>query len=75
LDLIGIPWFWLPIPTDRTLGRTAIGLKLRRLVKLRLVGDGEDKDGENREKTLGEAAGEEDAEPDADETEGIVSHN
>jgi hypothetical protein len=59
-----------PWPIDSTLGRTAIGLRDLRVVKLFLVGEGDERLGEKRESTLGEAAGEEGA-----EEAGIDNHN
>lgn len=61
-----VPW-----PPARTLGRTAIGLSDRRVVKLFRVGDGDEREGENLDKTRGDAAGDEDA----DDVGGIDSHN
>ncbi len=63
-------------PRESTLGLTAIGLKDRREVKLFRVGDGDETPGENRLATRGEAAGEEEAEAEADEFPGgIDSHS
>ena len=45
----------------------AMGLRDRRDVKLLRVGDGEESPGENRLQTRGDAAGEEEAEADAEE--------
>lgn len=54
---------YIPCP-PKTLGRTVIGLSDLRVVKLFLVGDGEDSDseGEKRDSTRGDAAGDDDAE-------------
>lgn len=55
--------FILPCcPMARTLGRTAIGLRDLLVVKLFLVGEGDERLGEKRERTRGDAAGEEGAE-------------
>jgi hypothetical protein len=50
-----------------------MGLCDRREVKLFLVGEGEDKEGENLDTTRGDAVGDEDADNEVDP--GIDSHN
>lgn len=53
-----------------TLGRTAIGDRLLLVVKLFLVGEGDERLGEKRDMTLGDAAGDDGA-----DDGGIDNHN